>query len=414
MYPHTTPGLYVRQPFGDFVVTTLPARLLLDTCYSDRLKATPQSDGSYTLGGSQRRLDDKRLTDIGAFIDKGSASFPNSIILAANYYEADGLEVTDDSRWSFEPQAGSTLGTLTIPQSAKLAAIIDGQHRLFGFTAVHQAARLEMHLVCSIYFELPKPYQAHLFATINATQKPVSKSQTYELFGYNLEKEDEDQWTPDKFAVFIARRLNAEKESPLCGHVIVPAENDFSLTASSARKAGSWSVSLATVVEGVVRLVSANPKKDANLMAAEERYIGRKRSVLGRLDTQKVPLQDLFRESNDTIIYTVLLNYFKAVAQTVWASSPSESFILKTVGIQALFDVARPLIASSVASRDVRAESFTKQLMKAVNVDFTHELFHASGSSRTKIRRCLEFAMGLVSPKQYPSDYQDYLRVQKR
>jgi hypothetical protein len=42
-----------------------------------------------------------------------------------------------------------------------------------------------MQLICSIFFELPKPYQAQLFATINSTQKPVDKSLTYELFGYN-------------------------------------------------------------------------------------------------------------------------------------------------------------------------------------------------------------------------------------
>jgi hypothetical protein len=81
-YPFETSAISVSQPFGDFVVAALPARLLLDTCYSDRLEARLQSDGSYRLEGSQRRLDDKRLKEIGGFIDKGSASFPNSIILA--------------------------------------------------------------------------------------------------------------------------------------------------------------------------------------------------------------------------------------------------------------------------------------------------------------------------------------------
>lgn len=176
IYPYQAPAIFVTQPFGDFIVAALPARLLLDTCYSDRLEAVLQDDGSYRLGGSQRRLDDKRLRDIGGFIDKGSASFPNAIILAANYDEEDGLQVTDESLcWSFRRNDDSGLGTLTIPKGKKLAAIIDGQHRLFGFTAVVNAARLDMPLVCSIFFGLPKPYQARLFATINSTQKPVSK-----------------------------------------------------------------------------------------------------------------------------------------------------------------------------------------------------------------------------------------------
>lgn len=415
-YPFQTSAIFVSQPFGDFIIAALPARLLLDTCYSDRLEARLQPDGSYRLDGSQRRLDDKRLKEIGGFIDKGSASFPNSIILAANYSEADGLEVTDDEiSWSFQREGESNLGVLTIKNGDKLAAIIDGQHRLFGFTAVENAARLDMPLVCSIFFGLPKPYQARLFATINANQKPVSKSQTYELFGYNLEEEDEEQWTPDKFAVFMARRLNSDSESPLFGHVIVPAENDFSVTLASAKKSGSWAVSLATVVEGIVRMISTNPKKDANKMAGEERYIGLKRSVLEPVDLNKAPLRELFRESNDEMIYSILVNYFKAVAASVWKAASSDSFIFKTVGIQALFDVARPLVAMAVEQRDVRVEHFAKKLEQASKIDFSHEYFvNASGAGRTKIRLCLEFAVGLSSDAKNREAYKDYLRVLRR
>ncbi|MBL9115291.1 MAG: DGQHR domain-containing protein [Verrucomicrobiaceae bacterium] len=412
-YPFQTPAIFVSQPFGDFIVAALPARLLLDTCYSDRLEACLQPDGSYRLDGSQRRLDDKRLKEIGGFIDKGSASFPNSIILAANYSEGDGFEVTDSKTcWSFEPTGESNLGVLTVPKNGKLAAIIDGQHRLFGFTAIGNPARMDMPLVCSIFFGLPKPYQARLFATINSTQKPVSKSQTYELFGYNLEEEAEEQWTPDKFAVFIARKLNADSESPLAGHVIVPAENDFSMTSASAKRSGSWVVSLATVVEGVVRLISSNPKKDANKMAGEERYVGLKREVLEPVDLHKAPLRELFRESNDEMIYATLVNYFKAVVLCLWKDAKPGSFIFKTVGIQALFDIAKPLIASAVGDRDVRVEHFKKKLEKASRIDFSHQQFvNASGAGRTKIRQCLEFAIGLADADDNKEAYQFYTRV---
>jgi hypothetical protein len=46
-----------------------------------------------------------------------------------------------------------------------------------------------MSLVCSVYFDLPRPFQAQLFATINSTQKRVDRSLTYELFGYNIVEE---------------------------------------------------------------------------------------------------------------------------------------------------------------------------------------------------------------------------------
>lgn len=396
-FPFVAPAIFFSQPFGDFVVASLPARLLLDTCYSDRLKASLQADGSYRLDGSQRCIDDRRIKEIGGFIDTGFASFPNSIILAANYSEFDGLEVTDpDISWSYENIDNSNHGFLTIPSADKIAAIIDGQHRLFGFTAVANPARLDIPLVCSVFFELPKPYQARLFARINGTQKPVSKSQTYELFGYNLEDEEAQQWTPEKFAVFIVRRLNTDPESPFYEHIIVPAENDFLPNAATAKRSGSWTISLATAVEGVLRLISTNPRQDANKMAGEERYIGRKRDVLEPIGIEKTPLRELFRQSNDKVIYAILVNYFRAASTALWKRAKVDSFILKTVGIQALFEVARPIIADAVMKKDVRSDYFDLVFANTSNIDFSHPQFvNASGAGKTKIRQCLEFAMGL-------------------
>ena len=73
MYPFSSAGIGVEQPFGRFILTAVPARVLLDTAYSDRLTATLQKDGSYKLSGSQRELAAPRLKDIGRFIDTGAA-----------------------------------------------------------------------------------------------------------------------------------------------------------------------------------------------------------------------------------------------------------------------------------------------------------------------------------------------------
>jgi DGQHR domain-containing protein len=94
-----------------------------------------------------------------------------------------------------------------------VAAVVDGQHRLFGFEAVSDE-RKKMPLACAIFLDLPTPQQASVFATINFNQKPVSKSQTYELFGYNLDDEPPESWSPEKLSVFIARKLNVDPQSP--------------------------------------------------------------------------------------------------------------------------------------------------------------------------------------------------------
>ena len=240
-YPITVPAISVTQPLGTFYVVSLPARVLLDTAYSDRLRAKRSLDGeSYELEGSQRGLLTPRLRDIGAYIATEESTFPNSIILAPNFDPETGEPVEDDEsdkmlRWRINeiPTPGVGKGvsyTLTIPTDAALAPIIDGQHRLYGFNFCNKPERLDTELVCSLFPDLPKPFQAFLFAIINSNQKPVDKSQTFELFGYNIEKEPPGNWSPDKLAVYFARKLNTESDSPLCGRILVAAENDFALT----------------------------------------------------------------------------------------------------------------------------------------------------------------------------------------
>ena len=178
-FPFSCPGLFLSQPFGEFFVATIPARILLNVAYSDRLTAIKLPDGPYTVSGSQRATSERRFKEIGRFIDTPTAAFPNSIILAANYRHDDGLIEEDESRkWSLSIDGDGHTGRLAIPTDAKLAPIIDGQHRLFGFESATTQARLDMPLLCSVFFDLPKPYQAFLFATINSNQRPVSKSLT--------------------------------------------------------------------------------------------------------------------------------------------------------------------------------------------------------------------------------------------
>ncbi len=132
---------------------------------------------------------------------------------------------------------------MTIPTGESLAAIIDGQHRLFSFA--HCASdRMGMSLLCSIYFDLPKPFQANLFATINSTQKRVDRSLTFELFGYNILDEPESMWGPDKLAVFLARKLNTDPSSPIRGRIIIAARVDTE--DSNDQPVDDWKVSMAT------------------------------------------------------------------------------------------------------------------------------------------------------------------------
>lgn len=406
-FPYETHALRVEQRLGTFYVVVLPAELLLQVAASDRMRARMNEDGSgYTLEGTQRLIQDKRLNEIGDYINRVDSAFPNSIIVAANYdletgldqgeleyisSEEDGKPIDASHVWTIS-ESNDGCHKLTIPSSEKLAAVIDGQHRLFSFARADAAAMKDMNLLCSVFIDLPKALQAQIFATINSTQKRVDRSLTYELFGYNVSDEDEEYWTPDKLAVFFTRKLATDSASPLQGKITVAPKRDAALD-ELAEKA-KWRVSTAVIVDGILRLFSSNPKRDANLMRKDE---ASPRSTLSDGAKDRSPLRDVFIEGNDVLIYKMVLNYLKACEDIFWKNASEDSFILRTIGVQAVFDILRKIAAEAMDKKDIRVEYFGDILEDAREIDFAADHFrNPSGSGRTEIRRAIEKAIGIL------------------
>ena len=390
-YPIVLPAISVMQPLGEFFITKISAEVLLDVTFADPLRIAQSAQGtlSYLLKGGQRREDKLRLVEIGKFIESSEAAFPNSIILGANYNEEGNLVEEESRRWRVESSGSKECLSLVIPSREKLASIVDGQHRLDGF-AFTTSDRRKMELLCAVYLDLPNPYQAYIFATINFNQKKVSRSQAYELFAFDLENEPPQSWSPDKTAVYITRRLNTEIGSPLYGRVLVVAQDSDILFQASPRPKG-WAVSMATVVDGVLRLFSAKPKQDKYLI--DQKQIGnRSRLEVGDDDT---PLRDLYRETNDLAIYTAVKNFFIAVDRVFWANSNSSSYITKTVGIQALLDVLYSLMKPLREEKDISVDFIVSRLASAGDIDFSAERIQASGIGRAQIRREILERIGL-------------------
>lgn len=414
-FPITVPALKVTQPMGDFFAVSLPAELLLEVCFSDRMRAEKTLLG-YELKGTQRDKKDSRLQQIAEYIDREDSAFPNAIILAANFHTSgftidEFLELNSDddsslnkneldveknklsnARWAIDHIAddkNSFNYTLTIPSKEKLAAVIDGQHRLFSFTSnyLKNPERLEMHLLCSIYLDLPKAYQADLFATINSTQKPVDKSLTYELYGYNISEEKSENWTPDKLAVFFTRKLATLDESPLKGKIKIAPKTDDAL--SAILEEGKWSISTAVVVEGIMKLFSTNPTRDSNFLLSHKNS---KREILRHSQRRDSSiLREYYLAGNDNFIYTIILNYLNSCEKIFWTNANPNSFIIKTVGVQAIFDILRKILPEALAEKDISLNFFTKKLEPAKELTFTEDKFkNASGSGRSIIRKAIE------------------------
>jgi len=209
-----TRALKVSQPLTNFYVVVLKANELLKIAFSEPL--TYISDTG-ELKGNQRIINHSRLKQIGKYIDTVEMTFPNSIILSVNYNEDGSLITNHEKRWKIIENQDETF--LEFNPNIKSASIIDGQHRLNGFKYSELEERRDTDLVCSIFFDLPNPYQAYLFATINGNQKRVDKSLALEQFGYFVAKEESSAWTPEKLAANITRKMNFNKGSPLCNKI---------------------------------------------------------------------------------------------------------------------------------------------------------------------------------------------------
>ena len=432
-FPLRMSALRVEQPIGAFFAVVLTARLLLELCYTKAVSAElDTTSGSYVVQGAQRLPDPRRLGAIADYIDQVDATFPNSIILAANFrkdelrVEGDvDTDVEDESnesemqreyakRWAVEAtpvvnaegiQTGETY-ELVIPTSDKLAMVIDGQHRLFAFASA-EPERLDLQLLCSVFIDLPPPMQATIFATINSNQKPVDKSLTYELFGYNISDEREDAWSPEKLAVFLARRLATDQQSMMKGRIAVAPRNDFA-SAQSIPKS-EMKISFATIVGGIVRLISSNPKADANAL---KRSFFSKRSSLPPAKKNGPPLREAYLTGDDALLYLATRNFVNAAWKLFWDEAKPNSFIRKTVGVQALFDIYREIAGPMYndGDGDMTQEAFEARLKPAAKIDFAHVRFqNASGSNRTAIRRIIRVNLGLLPATELPAGDEQFI-----
>ena len=126
-----------------------------------------------------------RLKEIGAYLDFGGF-FPNSILL--NFKDT----VRFEKHTSFEDRHIS-FGTLYLPDRFKSAWVIDGQHRLFGFTETTDE-KIKHTLPVLAFEKLDKLNEAELFATINSKQQKVQKGLLDELAGeLKLDSDDFDE-----------------------------------------------------------------------------------------------------------------------------------------------------------------------------------------------------------------------------
>lgn len=438
MKSYKAEAIKLDHPLGEFYLTSIPARILLEVMQIDRFKAYVEKGDRavYSVGGVQRKELKSRKKLISEFVKSDEAVFPSSIIIAANDFsessgegegDTESFDIDDSigeisKKWTVEKYDcnGQEHYKIDIPLDSRGAFVIDGQHRLYGFWQLkrdyEQGAlyeelqlskdRLDTPLPCSVFFKIPKVFQAYIFATVNFNQKPVDKSLAYELFAFNLEGEPET-WSPDKLAVFISRKLNSIQDEDIINfrsRTDIPLRSDVFLrrikvsgqSFEDQREDGTYGqkISMSTMINGILPLISKNPQMDRAALYRFEQE--RPRSIL--IDDKSI-LRKLYINYYDQDIYSIISRFFSVFEYYLLRRQAKHSFYHKTVGVMAGFALLRRLLERDFETRkDISIQYFLNELKGLESIpEYAGELLgEASGAGKNKLTNLLLVATGIA------------------
>lgn len=148
------------------------------------------------MEGFQRRLDSERAQSIADYIDIGHGTIPTSIILSAQ----PEAELTDVGKGK----------TIEFVPTRKAFLILDGQHRVFGFSKARTAVRVPV----VIYNNLSRKDESRLFIDINTKQRPVPNELLLDIKKLAEYESDNEQLLGELFDLF-----QDNPSSPLLGRM---------------------------------------------------------------------------------------------------------------------------------------------------------------------------------------------------
>lgn len=183
----------VTQGKHRFYTLTMFSDVLARTCFVTTRFSDPKE-------GFQRLLDENRAQQIADYIDKGFGSIPNSIVVSAQQ-EAE-LKVVGKGK------------TLQFRDTPKAFLILDGQHRVFGFSK----AETKLRVPVVIYNNLSRQDETRLFIDINTKQRPVPNELLLDIKSLAAYENDTEKLLREIFDCF-----SSDPGSPLLG-LLSPAE----------------------------------------------------------------------------------------------------------------------------------------------------------------------------------------------
>jgi DGQHR domain-containing protein len=211
------PALRSQNQFGYISYFFLATPYLLKRiCYVHRRNmqfSLEENDISY-----QRIIDPKRIKDIQKFL-KNDGFFPNSILI--NFEKnVEFYYGTKEKKLKFDKK--TQYGYLILPNEYGCAWIIDGQHRVFGYSGDELDEKSKEHFLSVIAFEkMLVNQQAKLYVDINENQKKIDRVDIWDLYT-QLEEED----SPNYVYSWVIKELN-KKNKYLKEKIYIPSISNY-------------------------------------------------------------------------------------------------------------------------------------------------------------------------------------------
>ncbi len=249
----------IQQAGKQFYSLTMPTDILSMCCF-----VTTRAEDQQT--GFQRVLDKKRAQDIASYIDDNLGTIPGSIILSA------------------QPDAELKLigggKTVEFTITPKAFLVLDGQHRVYGFTLASSAMRVPV----VIYSGLTHVEEARLFIDINTKQRQVPNELLLDIKQLAQREGDRDKLLREVFDLF-----NEDPNSALLGL----------MSPSSRQKQRISRVTFNLAFKSVINVFTTPESK--TIFTVANAYVGAFLDVLQHLGLhQRVTSPAVFRALMDT------------------------------------------------------------------------------------------------------------------
>ncbi len=188
-----------------YCFVTTPKQLLKIAFVNHRALDDPDGYPTY-----QRLVEKGRRKKIAQYLENNGFFPTNLLINFSQKVRFDPIHKDEENDIHY--------GQLYLPNKYKSAWIIDGQHRLYGYSGLDEYF-LKQNIMVLAFEKLPRVEEANLFVTINAEQKKVHRSLLDDLEG-------DLKWDSDKpterigaIAARLIKSLNADLGEPFYNRI---------------------------------------------------------------------------------------------------------------------------------------------------------------------------------------------------